>query len=198
MSNGLDCMLGRRCDSVTLHTCDAVPEVPSISGTLNISPDIQGEDDGTSLVPVERYLAVRQGEKPLGVYALYDSRRNLQYVGYARNMTMAIKVPLAMQGILQGNFCPNVQTQFMSIQCMSGFCALAHASHDMTNCTRPRLLWPCVDRPPERCMLVLASLRHPDEAPLLANCQSCNYSSWQSRQGEADKKKHTPSSSTLP
>ncbi|EIE23413.1 NifU-domain-containing protein [Coccomyxa subellipsoidea C-169] len=51
----------------------------------------EGEDDGTSLVPVERYLAVRQGEKPLGVYALYDSRRNLQYVGYARNMTMAIK-----------------------------------------------------------------------------------------------------------
>lgn len=102
MSKGLDCMLGRRCDSVTLHTCNAVPEVPSIPGTLNISPDIQGEDDGTSLVPVERYLAVRQGEKPLGVYALYDSRRNLQYVGYARNMTMAIKVPLAMQGVLPG------------------------------------------------------------------------------------------------
>lgn len=53
----------------------------------------QGEDDGTSLVPVEQYLAVRQGEKPLGVYALYDSGRNLQYVGYARNMTLAIKVP---------------------------------------------------------------------------------------------------------
>ncbi|KAK9905518.1 hypothetical protein WJX75_001443 [Coccomyxa subellipsoidea] len=50
-----------------------------------------GEDDGTSLVPVEQYLAVRQGEKPLGVYALYDSGRNLQYVGYARNMTLAIK-----------------------------------------------------------------------------------------------------------
>lgn len=56
----------------------------------------QGEDDGTSLVPVEQYLTVRQGEKPLGVYALYDSGRNLQYVGYARNMTLAIKVLLTV------------------------------------------------------------------------------------------------------
>lgn len=47
-------------------------------------------------MPVERYLTVRQGEKPLGVYALYDSGRNLQYVGYARNMTLAIKVLLAV------------------------------------------------------------------------------------------------------
>lgn len=58
----------------------------------NVSRIFQGEDDGTSLVPVERYLAVRQGEKPLGVYALYDSGRNLQYVGYARNIILAIKV----------------------------------------------------------------------------------------------------------
>lgn len=45
-------------------------------------------------MPVERYLSVREGEKPLGVYALYDRARNLQYVGYARNMTLAIKVIL--------------------------------------------------------------------------------------------------------
>ncbi|CAL8472276.1 g11818 [Coccomyxa elongata] len=58
----------------------------------------EGEDDGTSLVPVEQYLTVRQGEKPLGVYALYDSGRNLQYVGYARNMTLAIKGHLGRVG----------------------------------------------------------------------------------------------------
>jgi hypothetical protein len=51
----------------------------------------QGEDDGTALVPVGAYLRAREGEKPLGVYALYDARRDLQYVGYARNMTLAVK-----------------------------------------------------------------------------------------------------------
>ena len=52
----------------------------------------QGEDEGTELMPVERYLETREGEKPLGVYALYDAARALQYVGYARNMPLAIKV----------------------------------------------------------------------------------------------------------
>jgi hypothetical protein len=32
------------------------------------------------------------GERPLGVYALYDERHNLQYVGYSRNMVLAVKV----------------------------------------------------------------------------------------------------------
>ena len=42
---------------------------------------------------MERYLETREGEKPLGVYALYDAAQTLQYVGYARNMPLAIKVP---------------------------------------------------------------------------------------------------------
>jgi hypothetical protein len=41
---------------------------------------------------VDDYLSAREGDKPLGVYALYDAQRNLQYVGYARNMVLAIKV----------------------------------------------------------------------------------------------------------
>ena len=52
----------------------------------------QGEDDGTTLVPVAQYLEAREGEKPLGVYALYDAGRNLQYVGYGRNIVLAVKV----------------------------------------------------------------------------------------------------------
>ena len=52
----------------------------------------QGEDDGQSLLPVEDYLAQRDSEKPIGVYALYDARRDLQYVGYSRNMVLAVKV----------------------------------------------------------------------------------------------------------
>jgi len=53
---------------------------------------LQGEDDGTALVPVRQYLDDRENEKPLGVYALYDSTKNLQYVGYGRNIILSIKV----------------------------------------------------------------------------------------------------------
>jgi hypothetical protein len=52
----------------------------------------QGEDDGSSILPVPSYLDSRDGEKPLGVYAVYDERHALQYVGYSRNMVLAIKV----------------------------------------------------------------------------------------------------------
>ena len=45
-------------------------------------------------MPVEQYLRAREGEKPLGVYALYDAHRDLQYVGYARNMPLAVKARL--------------------------------------------------------------------------------------------------------
>jgi hypothetical protein len=31
----------------------------------------------------------------VGVYALYDDKRNLQYVGYSRNVPLAVKVRLA-------------------------------------------------------------------------------------------------------
>ena len=44
------------------------------------------------LVPVAQYLEAREGEKPLGGYALYDASRNLQYVGYGRNIILAVKV----------------------------------------------------------------------------------------------------------
>lgn len=30
----------------------------------------------------------------MGVYALHDSKRNMQYVGYARNMVLAVRVSL--------------------------------------------------------------------------------------------------------
>ena len=43
-------------------------------------------------MPVAQYLEAREGEKPLGVYALYDASRNLQYVGYGRNIILAVKV----------------------------------------------------------------------------------------------------------
>jgi len=41
---------------------------------------------------VDEYLQTRDGERPLGVYALYDAHNAVQYVGYSRNMVLAVKV----------------------------------------------------------------------------------------------------------
>jgi Fe-S cluster biogenesis protein NfuA len=54
----------------------------------------EGEDDGTAIVSTESYLESRDGERPVGVFAVYDSRRNLQYVGYSRNMVLSIRTLL--------------------------------------------------------------------------------------------------------
>eukprot|EP00878_Enallax_costatus_P031191 GHUV01034086.1.p1 GENE.GHUV01034086.1~~GHUV01034086.1.p1 ORF type:complete len:253 (+),score=67.09 GHUV01034086.1:148-906(+) len=58
----------------------------------------EGEDDGTSLLPVSSYLSSRDGEKPLGVYAVYDEKHNVQYVGYSRNIVLAVKGHLSRVG----------------------------------------------------------------------------------------------------
>lgn len=55
---------------------------------------LQGEDEGRSLVQVTEYILSRDGAKPVGVYALYDSQQQLQYIGLARNMVLAIKVSI--------------------------------------------------------------------------------------------------------
>lgn len=72
---------------------------PPRAGVLGVVPPIaaapsaQGEDDGSALLPVVAWLAAREGGgKPVGVYALSDARRNLQYVGYARNIVLAVRV----------------------------------------------------------------------------------------------------------
>lgn len=51
----------------------------------------EGQDDGTSCMSVDEYLQTRDGEKPLGVYALYDAHNAVQYIGYSRNMVLAVK-----------------------------------------------------------------------------------------------------------
>lgn len=44
------------------------------------------------LIPVDAYLGHRNDASLLGVYALYDASETLQYVGFSRNMCLAIKV----------------------------------------------------------------------------------------------------------
>lgn len=75
----------------------------------------QGEDEGTELVPVVRYLETREGEKPLGVYALYNAAQILQYVGYARNMPLAIKVGFSKRAESWAH--SNCQCTFGHAQC---------------------------------------------------------------------------------
>lgn len=58
----------------------------------------EGQDDGTSCLSVDEYLQTRDGEKPLGVYALYDAHNAVQYVGYSRNMVLAVKSHLQRVG----------------------------------------------------------------------------------------------------
>ncbi|GLC51576.1 hypothetical protein PLESTB_000517300 [Pleodorina starrii] len=57
-----------------------------------------GEDEGAVVMPVPTYLETRDGEKPLGVYCVYDAQRAPQYIGYSRNMVLAVKGHLARVG----------------------------------------------------------------------------------------------------
>lgn len=58
---------------------------------------VQGQDDGSVLMPVEEYLASRHQDKPLGVYCVYNQEGALQYIGYARNMVLSIKVRVQLR-----------------------------------------------------------------------------------------------------
>ncbi|GLI68534.1 hypothetical protein VaNZ11_012974 [Volvox africanus] len=57
-----------------------------------------GEDEGSVVMLVPAYLDSRDGEKPLGVYCVYDSDHIPQYIGYSRNMVLAVKGHLARMG----------------------------------------------------------------------------------------------------
>lgn len=62
---------------------------------------IDGEDDGSSLVPLPEFLVKRSGSErapPVGVYAIYDASRALQYVSYSRNIVLAVKSRLDAVG----------------------------------------------------------------------------------------------------
>lgn len=58
----------------------------------------RGEDDGSTILAVASYLDSRDGENPLGVYAVYDVDKNLQYVGFSRNIVLAVKGHMSRVG----------------------------------------------------------------------------------------------------
>lgn len=77
------------------HGAAAPPGSSSISTPYTFH---DGEDDGTAIVPVDAYLETRSGERPVGVFAVYDSRRNLQFVSYSRNVVLSVRTLLARVG----------------------------------------------------------------------------------------------------
>ncbi|KAK9834555.1 hypothetical protein WJX74_004543 [Apatococcus lobatus] len=58
----------------------------------------QGEDDGSTLMETAYFLESRGAERPMGVYALHDVQQQLQYVGYSRNVVLAVQGHLAKVG----------------------------------------------------------------------------------------------------
>lgn len=50
-----------------------------------------GELDGTAVFNTEEWLARREGTKPCGLYAIYDAGDRLRFVGYSRNIVLAIR-----------------------------------------------------------------------------------------------------------
>jgi Fe-S cluster biogenesis protein NfuA len=59
---------------------------------------VEGEDDGSSLVPLNTFLSKRRQPAgnstmapPMGVFAIYDQSRALQYVSYSRNITLSVR-----------------------------------------------------------------------------------------------------------
>lgn len=56
---------------------------------------VQGEDDGSAILPIAAFLARRKLSPdtlpPMGVFAIYDSDRTLQYVSYSRNIVLSVK-----------------------------------------------------------------------------------------------------------
>lgn len=81
------------------------------------------------LLPVADYLQDRDGERPVGVYGLLDSRHNLQYVGFSRNMVLSVKVRTSGCAGAHTEAHPSWQQPSSPLWALSGLtvaCALQH------------------------------------------------------------------------
>ena len=65
-----------------LHSALYDRDAADVHGSVGGYRPVDGEDDGGALLELQAYVAAREGAKPTGVFALYDTARNLQYVGY--------------------------------------------------------------------------------------------------------------------
>ncbi|GIL61081.1 hypothetical protein Vafri_15448 [Volvox africanus] len=89
-----------------------------------------GEDEGSIVMPVPAYLDSRDGEKPLGVYCVYDSDHIPQYIGYSRNMVLAVKGHLARMG---PGYCAYVRAMVYGNKSMASRTNLERGVHNWVN-----------------------------------------------------------------
>lgn len=80
---------------------------------------VEGEDDGSSLVPIDQFLETRENtstQPPVGVFALYDEDKVLQYVSYSRNITLSVKSVMERVGKESCGFVRNMVFQNAAMQ----------------------------------------------------------------------------------
>eukprot|EP00249_Psilotum_nudum_P021913 c28297_g1_i2 orf=667-2055(+) len=51
----------------------------------------EGEDDGSTILPLHDYVQRRENMEFTGIYAVYDMYAKLQYIGYSRNIIKSLK-----------------------------------------------------------------------------------------------------------
>ncbi|KAH9311825.1 hypothetical protein KI387_026860, partial [Taxus chinensis] len=71
----------------------------------------EGEDDGASILPFQDYVNRRDNLKFGGVYAIYDSQDQIQYVGYSRNVILSLKSHMVRVG---QSMCYSVRVKMFS------------------------------------------------------------------------------------
>lgn len=72
-------------------------------------PFIQGEDDGEAVMEIDAFLSKRALSSdtlpPMGVFAIYDAARTLQYVSYSRNIVLSVKSVVNTVGVTNDEKC---------------------------------------------------------------------------------------------
>ena len=63
----------------------------------------EGEDGGT-VFTLDDWVERRDGEKPTGLYAVYDEEETLQYIGYSRNLVRSVRRQRSRHGASKSTF----------------------------------------------------------------------------------------------
>ncbi|CAM6100063.1 unnamed protein product [Calypogeia fissa] len=71
----------------------------------------EGEDDGSSILGFDEYVSAREAGKFSGVYAVYNSTAQLEYVGYSRNVVLSLKTHRSRVG---ADKCASVRVKLYS------------------------------------------------------------------------------------
>lgn len=85
-------------------------------------PFIEGEDDGGAVMEIDAFLSKRTLSSdtlpPMGVYAIYDAARTLQYVSYSRNIVLSVKSVLNTVGATSDEKCRYVRAMVFQNRAM--------------------------------------------------------------------------------